>query len=201
MANDFSPRHTWFGVGAKFGGQLIVGGLESTTGYVFNLENPAFNAPFTIENIRLGLGLGGGVGGCVLFVLNCRSVFTLHNTDVQDWGLNLAVGGKLDGLVKLLRRAKEFEQLWPVARQALRVVGQMRHGTVQMARTVPAAMRSIGLTADSLEKINSAATVVRNLTDAYNSQGKPFVLALDIPGVGYGLELSLVYTKGKITVM
>jgi hypothetical protein len=201
MANGFSPRHIWFGVGAKVGGQLIGAGFESTTGYVFNLENPAFNAPFTLENIRLGPGLGGGVGACVLFVLNCRSVLTLHNTDVKDWGLNLAVGAKLDGLVKLLRGAKEFEQLWPVARQALRVVGQMRGGTVQMARTVPAAMRGIGLTADSLEKIKWATTVLWNLTDAYNSQGKPFVLALDIPGVGYGLELSLVYTQGRFTLL
>lgn len=201
MASAFDPKRTWFGVGAKVGGQLIGAGFESTTGYVFNLENPAFNSPFTIENVRLGPGLGGGIGGCVLIILDCRSVLTLHNTDVKDWGLNLAVGAKLDSLVKLLRGAKEFERLWPVARQALRVVGQMRGGTVQMAKKVPAAMQGMGLTADSLDKIKQATTYAWNVTDAYNRKGDPFMLALDIPGAGYGLELSLVYTQGKFTLL
>jgi hypothetical protein len=201
MADAFDAKNTWFGVGGKIGGVMIGAGFESTTGYLFNLENPAFNAPFTIENVRLGPGLGGSAGACVLIILNCRSVLTLHNSDVTDWGLNVALGAKLDGLVKLLRGAKEFDLLWPVARQALRVVGQMRGGTVQMAKKVAPALKGMGLTPDDFDKIKTAVNYAWNAKNTLDRDSKPFILALDIPGVGYGLEVSLVYTQGKFSLL
>lgn len=200
MSEMFDARHCWLGVGMKVGGQLIGGGVESTTGYVFNVENPSIGAGFTIENIRIGPGLGGGVGGVLLIVLDCRSIYTLDGTDLLDWGVNVAFGAKLDSLVKLLRAAKEFDALWPVARTLLKGVGQLRSGAVQAGRAAAPALAGIGMAADDFETMKTAVNYAWNAHSTLSRDGNPLIIALDIPGVGYGLELSLVAMAGKFSI-
>ena len=104
-------------------------------------------------------------------------------------------------LVKLLRGAKEFDRLWPVARQALRVVGHMRGGAVQATRRVAPTLKGMGLTPDDFDKIKTAVNYTWNAKNTLQRDRKPFILALDIPGAGYGLEASLVYTQGKFSLL
>jgi hypothetical protein len=202
MADVFEAKRTWVGIGAKFGGQLIAGGIESVTGAIFNLDNPAHWHFFTIENARLGPGLGGALGGItVVVVLDCRSVLSISGTDMTDWGLNVAFGARLDSLLKLLKGAKQIDAIWPIARQTLPAIRRLRVGAGTATRTANAALQGFGLTADQFDKLKTATNYIWNAKTTLSRDGKPYILTLDVPGTGYGVELSLVYTSGKFSIV
>lgn len=198
----FSERNTWFGVGVKFGGQVIGAGMESTSGYIFNLENPNHASGFTIESARLGPGLGGTLfGGCIVIVLDCRSIMAIDGLQIDDWAVNVAFGAKLDSIVKMLRGAKQIDALWPVARGILGNLSALRKGTIQAGRASMPALQALNLTTEGFDKIKTATNYTWNAVNTYGRTGQPTVLALDIPGVGYGLELTLTVTTGKFTLL
>lgn len=203
MAGVFNERNTWIGIGAKFGGQMIGAGIESVTGYIMNLENPSLGAGFTIENVRLGPGLGGNLlGGTIVIVLDCRSILALDGTEIEDWGVNVAFGAKLDSLVRMLRAAKEFDALWPIARTMLKGVGHARSGMVQAGKAAAPTLAAMGVTAQEFDQVKTAVNYTWNAVNTYGRPGdKPYILTLDIPGTGYGLELSLVATQGKFSIL
>jgi hypothetical protein len=195
MSGIFNARNTWFGVGVKFGGQVIGAGMESTTGYIFNVENPSFGSGFTIESARLGPGLGGSLfGGSIVIVLDCRSIFSIDGLQIDDWAVNVAFGAKLDGIVKLLRGAKEIDTIWPIARSMLGTLSTLRRGAGQAGRAAMPALQAMNLTTDSFDKIKVATNYTWNAVNTYARTGDPVVLALDIPGTGYGVELTLTVT-------
>jgi hypothetical protein len=202
MADVFDAKNTWVGIGAKFGGQLIAGGIESVTGAIFNLENPAHWSFFTIETARLGPGLGGALGSAtIVVVLDCRSVMAISGTEMTDWGFNAAFGARLDSLLKLLKGAKQLDALWPIARQALPAIRRLRVGAGTATRGANAALQGFGITADQFDKIKTATNYVWNAKTTLSRDGKPYILTLDVPATGYGLELSLVYTSGRFSII
>jgi hypothetical protein len=201
MAGIFNARNTWFGVGVKFGGTVIGAGMESTSGYIFNLENPNHASGFTIESMRLGPGLGGSLfGGTIVFVLDCRSIFAIDGLQIDDWAVNVAFGAKLDGIVKLLRGAQEIDTIWPIARSMLGTLSHLRRGAGQAGRAAMPALQAMNLTTESFDKIKVATNYTWNAVNTYARSSDPVVLALDIPGTGYGVELTLTITQGKFTL-
>ena len=79
----------WLGFGVKSGGQLLIGGVETTTAYVVNLGDlETFD--LQIISSRWGLGLGGSGGVVAIIGFGFTVPEELHRKDVQDWGVNVA---------------------------------------------------------------------------------------------------------------
>ena len=84
----------WLGFGVKSGGQLGVGGIESTTAYVVNLGDlETFD--LQIISSRWGLGLGGSGGAVAVIGFGFRVPYELDHEPLNDWGVNVAFTEKV----------------------------------------------------------------------------------------------------------
>jgi len=162
---DFDPNKTWLGIGEKTGGILFVVGMEGTEGMVFNIGNILSRANFSLLNVRLGLGLGGGIGLVALCVFNCDNIYQINNKPSDDWGVNLSVGGQWSKIAKVLKNYKFFTTV-------ARVGAKLR-------RFVP----------EDLENLRNGMHYLYTTYDI-GASSDPKVIAIDTP-VGVGLEASM----------
>ena len=168
----------WIGIGVKGGGTLFVVGAELLEGGLLRLDPPNETHSFQVFSVRLGLGLGGGAGLAVLLVFNCDNLWKLNDTDLNDWGVNLSLGGKWDSLVKGLKNIKFFETV------------------------IKAGSKFKNLTPKDMETFRNAMHMFYNSYDiGTTSPGATKVIAIDVPGAGVGLEISVNYTMGKIEIL
>ena len=168
------PEETWIGIGVKSGGMLGFGGYESTTGKFFNVANPNVTYDFTISTSRWGLGLGGGGGLVVIIVYKLKGFFWLHNRPVDDWGINISMAGKYGDALKVLNQMEFFKKV--------KTVGSVLDQLLPL-----------------LDDFRNAASFVFNALELDMKDEHP-ILALEVPGVGFGLELSAFKLKGKIYI-
>lgn len=173
---DFLERKTWLGVGGKVGGTLFVVGMEDTEGGILNIGNPNVKNWFSLTSVRLGLGLGGGVGLTSICVFNCDNIWRIHNTRNTDWGVNFALGEKWDAVAKTLKNMKFFSTV---------------------ARIGP---KLKGFKPKDIETLRNGLHYLYNEYDVLSSGGEPKVVCLDTP-VSAGLEVSINYTIGTIEIM
>lgn len=166
------PEETWVGIGIKSGGSLLIGGVETTTGKFFNVGNPGVTYNFNIVSRRWGLGLGGGGGLVVIFVFKLKSLYWLNHRSVDDWGVNISIGGKQFEILKFLANKNFFH--------TVRYVG-----------------RSLNLLTNYIEDFRNVSSFLYNVND-FDSKADHPILSLDVPGVGLGLELSAFKSYGKI---
>ena len=166
----------WIGVGVKGGGTVVVAGMEYLTGKVFNLGDLSVGNNFQMLSVRLGVGLGGGVGAVVCLVFNCLNIMNLDETDQDDWGVNIALGPKWDGVVKVLKNYKFF--------------GTLAKFGKHVARLHPS----------DLESVRNSMAYLYTAYDIANSAG-PKLVTIDIPGAGVGAELSVNKTLGKLEIL
>ena len=166
---------TWIGLGLKGGGTLAFVGMESVVGFANNLSYLKHSQQITISSLRAGAGLGGGAGITAILVYNCIDLQWLNGTRTTDWGFNLAVGGKWDGVVKALGTSKFFMTLakWGV----------------KLHKATP----------EAVENIRTGASLVWSAYDIQKMNG-PKLVTIDIPFAGIGVEASLHYLDGEISI-
>ncbi len=173
MSSDQTDRHTWLAVGEKVGFQAITWGSEYTAGELVNIRNLHWKFKFSIASMRLGPGIGAGAGYVLVFIFNCVSPNQLHNTKVNDWGVNFSVAGKLDKLAAALGNLK-----------LAGAVGKL------------AATTAFGIkNADGIR--NAAHTLYTSLEIAKSTT--PSVICLDTP-IGVGAEISYFDVFGTFSV-
>lgn len=190
---DAIMRNTWVGVGTKIGGGLIAGGIESTTGIMFNCLNPTWNTVFSIESVRLQMGVGGGIGANVVVVFNCPSVFTIDKTDVSDWGVNFSLGPNWTAFVKGLTKLGFFGKAIKVKNtlKGAKTIEQMKNAQV------------LGkLSRSDMQTIKDGVNYMWNANDLAKRGNKLMISALDVPGVSFGAEISICpIIKGKFNIL
>jgi hypothetical protein len=184
MGIAMNPRLTWVGVGTKIGGTLIAAGMESITGVVWNMANPNANTAVSIESARLGPGLGGGIGGCVIFIFNCPNPFLIDGIPVDDWGFSFSIGAKWSALVKMWRGAGFLNAAADI-RKALKATSKLQKM----------------ITPGSAEKLKLGANYLWQTYDTVNGDSKPVIVAFDLPVGSYGVELSLSLLRGRFSIL
>lgn len=190
---DAIMRYTWIGVATKIGGGLIAAGVESTTGIMFNALNPNWARPFTIESIRLQLGLGGGIGVSVVMVFNCSSIFSISGTDVNDWGVNFTLGPNWTAVVKNLTRLGFFGK-------AMKVKGLLK--SANSVEAMKDAKIISKLTPSDMEGLKNGVNYFWNANDLAKRGSDTVISALDVPGAGVGAEIAVCpIIKGKFNVL
>ena len=103
---EFDVNKTWLGIGAKGGGTLFFIGLEETEGYVWHLGTPTTYS-FSVMALRIGAGLGASVGLVAICIFNCDNpLVQLNKTSLNDWGVNISIGGKASKVFKALKQAR-----------------------------------------------------------------------------------------------
>jgi hypothetical protein len=185
MQMELRDDRTWVGAGIKVGG-IAIAGAETFEGVATRLDSWRTTwLEVNVTGIRLGLGLGGSIGASVFFAFNVGTLYEVNNTVVTDWGLNIAVPS-LKANLKSLGVAINLEKYLDSA------------GRVFLKR------QFIGnMTPEKLAKLRDLASVVYNSTTegaAGILGGEPKLLVLDVPGAGWGAELSVFATGGEFTV-
>lgn len=98
-------NRTWWGYGYKYGGFLIAAGMETMDGYIYNSKSLAWSEKFTMTNVRLGLGLGGGLGAVAILAFNAPSLAALDGMQINDWGVNISMGAKVSAMAKAMSKS------------------------------------------------------------------------------------------------
>ena len=184
MSISMNPRMTWVGVGTKIGGSVIAAGMESITGVVWNMANQNANTAVSIESARVGPGLGGGIGGCVIFIFNCANPFLLDGAEVNDWGISFSIGAKWSALVKMWRGVGFIETAVSI-RKALKTTSHLQKF----------------ITPASAEKLKLGANYVWQTYDTVKGDSKPIIVAFDLPAGSYGVELSASLLRGHFNIL
>jgi hypothetical protein len=173
----------WLGFGGKSGGQLGIGGFETTWAYVVNLGDLE---TFDLEIIssRWGPGLGGSGGLVAVIGFGFEVPEELHRKPVHDWGVNVAFTEKLisKSALQSIHQYKYF-------------IDGFKNGLyVAPGRYVRSTFNAIGL----LQNVRNALYTLYEGLEAAN-QGSN-VIVLDLPVLGVGLELSAFLTQGTMFV-
>jgi len=167
---------SWIGTGAKGGGMLGVAGFETMEGVVTNLGFRQHSHSLNVSAARIGFGLGGSVGLVALLVFNCNHLMNMNGTQDADWGLNLALGGKWDGVVKGLKQFKFFATMARLGKNYLKA------------------------TPSDIDNLRNAMAYLYTSYDMKSMDGKPKLIAIDIPFAGIGAEVSWFRLEGELTV-
>ena len=172
----------WLGFGVKAGGQLLIGGFESTTAYVVNLGDlETFD--LQIISRRWGLGLGGSGGAVAVIGFGFRVPYELDHEPLNDWGVNVAFTEKLisKSALQSIRNSKHF-------------IDGLKNGTyVAPALNARKTFTAIGL----LQHVRNALHTLYAGMETTKPSG---VVVLDLPFLGVGLELSAFATRGTMYV-
>ncbi len=170
--NNFA---SWFGVGIKGGGSIGLGGFETMEGYISNLGMINHSHSINISYLRLGPGLGAGIGMCAIFVFNCMNPQNLHQKNDSSWSINVSLGGKWSDVAKVLGNSK-----------MLKIVPKVVSGITKATRSE----------IDDIRNISSYLYTTYELTDLTRDK----VIVVDIPLAGVGLELSAQQLYGTIYI-
>jgi hypothetical protein len=173
----------WLGFGVKSGGQLGIGGVESTTAYVVNLGSlETFD--LQIISSRWGLGLGGSGGAVAVIGFGFRVPYELDHEPVDDWGVNVAFTEKLisKSLLQSIHHSKHF-------------IDGLKNGKY-VAPTLNARK-----TFTAVDRLQNIRNLLHRLYGGFEAATKgKGVIVLDLPLLGVGLELSAFLTRGKMYV-
>lgn len=172
---------SWIGTGVKGGGMLGVAGFETMEGVVTNQGYRQHSHPINVSAVRMGFGLGASAGVVALLIFNCRNLLNMNGTQDADWGLNLALGGKWDGVVKGLKQFKFFATMAKVAAS-------------------PAGKFFKKATPKEIDDLRNAMAYLYTAYDMASMSGKPKLIAIDIPFAGVGAEVSWFRLEGELTV-
>jgi hypothetical protein len=179
---DYAPSRRWLGIGIKSGGQLGIGGYESTTAFIANLSD-GNTSDFQVISSRWGLGLGGGGGAVVVLMFGVVVAEQFHRQALNDWGLNVTYTEKLisKSTLKSLEMSARFLKLY-------------KHQSAYLAA------RHVKTAAKDIEFFQSIRNLTHTVFAGYESAKKSGVIVIDLPLAGGGLELSAFLTRGTMYV-
>lgn len=179
---SFRADQTWFGAGAKVGGIALIG-AETFEGVATRLDS-ASNPwrEVNVTNVRLGVGLGGSVGLTVFVGFNMALLEWAEGTPVTDWGLNIAIPQVKVGLDDLR---------WAAA------LDSFLDGSDFLADYFISTMKN----SERLGAARDFASLLWSTDDAARATraDEPTVLLIDVPGVGWGAEISLFASGGEFS--
>jgi len=168
---------------SKSGGQLIFGGVESTTAYVVNLGDlETFD--LQIISRRWGLGLGGSGVAVAVIGWGFRVPYELQRTSANDWGVNVAFTEKLisKSVLQSIHHSKHF-------------IDGLKNGKYV------APTRNARNTFTAAGRLQNMRNLLHTLYGGFEAATKgKGVVVLDLPLLGVGLELSAFLTRGKMYV-
>jgi hypothetical protein len=182
---DFKLYQRWIGFGVKSGGQLGIGGFETTTAYVVNVQDGE-TFDLQIVSSRWGLGLGGGIGAVAVLGFGFSVPYELDHKSIDDWGINIALAERLfsKSVLHAIQGAKPF-------------VDGFKNGLYVAPKLKQA--KAAYDTWEALSKMRDLLHIVFGELEAGKGSGMG-VVVIDLPLLGKGLELSAFLTRGKMYV-
>src|SRR5215213_1406141 len=96
---------TWWGYGVKYGGILIAVGAETTQGTIHNLKSYIWKEKFTLTQVKVGAGLGGGIGAVLMLAFNSPSLSALDGAEVTGMSGKIDVGGYIVPLLERISKS------------------------------------------------------------------------------------------------
>lgn len=169
----------WVGAGYKIGETFVVVGNETAQIACISLDDPSKGFTATITGSRLGIGFGASGGPMVVFIAAMEKTSELRGLMTGGWGNNIAIGPKLNGL---LRNAK--------VATAVKVLTEYGDKLKKMGKAGSAAVKAGGMIVEYNSQIMSAVDALGLDTNA----AEPQILTFDVPIGGFGAEISRVYT-------
>jgi hypothetical protein len=187
--------NSWLGIGAKFGSQVVIVGIENMGAFVFSIEDLVNAEPniraFELhsEGNRFGPGVGASGGACLVYITSASSPSQLHGhqSSGKDW--NLALGGNAGSVVKTARGAAKLNKLRPII-QFLRRVNAVTPSALKKALTQP----------DKLGDLYKLQGALRETLANDSGGGEPEILVVDLPLSG-GTEISIYWQLSTFTVL
>ncbi len=181
-----APPKMYFGIGAKFGGMLFLGGTQSMEGYLFSVDDYKDQVHVEARIWTLGPGLGGS--GNVVFIMAYGSP---HKRDFRGvkfdgWDFSVSLGGRWGDAVKGASKIPAVAKLAKVVNDGGKI-GQVLKGASKLSPS-------------EWEQIAALAKASRDALGVDTNAKKPQVNVFDIPLAGAALELSLYKWWGKVTI-
>lgn len=187
---SFDPASTWIGVGQKTGFSLGPG-YEQFVGAIWNCNDFRY-AGLRINSFRIGVGVGGSTGVSLVLIFNALNQARIHNLEVSDWGINLAIGDRLGSIVSALRSPRA----WASFIRVLRTVNQSRVGRGLSSAGIRAVS---GSDLDSLRNLASTSWSALDVEEARRTN-EVKVIVLDMPFAGLGAEISFNWVVGRAEI-
>ena len=169
MAIQISDYQVWTGLVTKGGGMLFVVGMETLSGHIIRLDalKSGDASAFWACGATPGFRLGLGLGGSVGV-----SLIIVLNTQFYVDLHGLDIGGP-----------------------GLNIAFEDRFGKVPLSANEYRALEAMAKGVMNMKNSNLLTNVTNTLINNLNYGGSgPVAFMFDLPGVGYGLELSAVYT-------
>ncbi len=164
----------WFGIGGKEGGQFFLVGKETAVIKMWSWDSMDDSFWMSFDGWRLGPGLGGSIGTVVVIITCLVHPRDLQGEIIGGADFNASLGEKWDSFLKPLKEAKELTRLGKAAKGLLTVAQWEK-------------MRDLVKDAISAAGIKTAGYA-------------PQVVVLDVPGAGWGLEISAFYGLAEVDV-
>lgn len=187
---SFDPASTWIGIGQKTGFSLGPG-YERFDGVIWNCNDFRY-AGLRINSIRIGLGVGGSTGVSLVLIFNALNQARIHNLEITDWGVNIAIGDRLGSIVSAIRSPRA----WGALARAIRTVNRSRVGRGLSSAGIRA------VSGDDLDSLRNLASTSYSALDVENARrnNNVAVVVLDIPFLGLGAEISVNYLLGRAEI-
>lgn len=171
-------EETWVGFGWVGGGTLIFAGTEGMEGGMISCD---MKRKVHVDKmaVRIGPGLGGGTGICLLVGVHAPTYSALQKVRTMNgWDANLSVLGKVD--------AKQAKTVLGIARMAARA--KLKNFLSVM-------------TPDHVDSLFNYTKLIYEGAQGNDKvkAGVPDIASVSLP-LGVGLEASLHYTIGSCEV-
>ena len=136
---------------------------------------PSHSHELNVTSVRFGAGLGGAAGLVAILLFNCSNPYELHDTKASDWSVNVALGENWTSVLNGLKNYEFFETM-------AKISGNIRKATPH-----------------SITNVRNGMSYLYSVYDVALMSG-PKLISLDIPSAGVGVEFSVNYMEGEITV-
>lgn len=175
----------WVGAGYKAGTTFGIVGNETGQVTCISLDDPTKGFTATITASRLGGGVGASGAPVLVFITSMQRAHELEGLMTGGWGYNIALGAKLNGILRSGKTA-----------QAVKALTEYGEKLRKMGRGGAAAVKAGAKVAEYNSQIVDAIKTLGMDLDATEPQVQTF----EIPVGGFGAEVSIVHTVTRFHV-
>jgi hypothetical protein len=170
----------WIGGAVKTGIGLVLRGWEKADGFVFNAADPTKIGAFEMEGQRSIGSVGGGGSMELVIITGVKRLQELQGTTSEGWDFAASLGEKWTSIIKAIGNSK-VRAIAGFAKTVFDAKGKLK-------------------SKDWEQDAALVKLVVGAMAQTVSTDYGPSISLYDIPGAGGGLELSLCYTKSKVTM-
>ena len=175
----------YFGIGAKFGGILAVGGTQTMEGYLFSVDDYKDRVHVEARIWTAGLGLGGGANVVFIMAYGSPHKHKFVGTKFDGWDFAVSLGGRWGDAVKGVSKIPAVAKLAKVIKDGGKI-GEALKGASK-------------LSASEWEKIAELIKASREALGVDPDATTPQLNAFDIPLAGGAVEVSIYKWWGTVT--